>query len=247
MLKTMKIIKNEKSFTITDFKINKKYKYNEFTRNDGDTGRTYNVGEIKVPSVTTILSATQSEEKKQGLKDWRDRVGYAEAARITNQAATRGTEMHYILEQYFQGQGYLNLSKEGILPRMMAHTIVSNLDKLSQIYGTEVTLNYDDQWAGSSDAVGIYDNKPTIIDFKQSNKPKREEWIEDYYYQIAAYALAHKKNFGDIKQGLICVCTKDLLYQGFLVDAELLAEYEQKWFDKVDQYHKYFKTSSPNV
>lgn len=247
MLKTMKIIKNEKSFTITDFKINKKYKYNEFTRNDEDTGRTYNVGEFKVPSVTTILSATQSEEKKQGLKDWRDRVGYVEAARITNQAATRGTEMHYILEQYFQGQGYLNLSKEGILPRMMAHTIVSNLDKLSQIYGTEVTLNYEDQWAGSSDAVGIYDNKPTIIDFKQSNKPKREEWIEDYYYQIAAYALAHKKNFGDIKQGLICVCTKDLLYQGFLVDAELLAEYEKKWFDKVDRYHKYFKTSSPNV
>jgi genome maintenance exonuclease 1 len=243
----MKIIKNDKVFTITDFKINKKYKYNEFTRNDEETGRTYNVGKLKVPSVTTILSATQSEDKKEGLKAWRERVGYEEATRITNQAATRGTEMHYILEQYFQGKGYLNISKEGILPRMMAHTIVSNLDKLSEVYGTEVSLHYEDKWAGSSDAVGYYNDKPTIIDFKQSNKPKREEWIEDYYYQIAAYALAHKKNFGDIKQGLICVCTKDLLYQGFLVNETLLAEYEKKWFDKVDQYHKYFKTSSPNV
>ena len=99
-------------------------------------------------------------------------------------------------------------------------------------------MHYEDQWAGSSDAVGVYNGKPTIIDFKQSNKPKREEWIEDYYYQIAAYALAHKKNFGDIQQGLICVCTKDLLYQGFLVNEELLAEYEKKWFTRVERYYE---------
>ena len=238
MQKTMKIIRSDKSFSITGFRINKKYNYKEFTRNDEETGRTYNVGKLKIPSVTTILSATQSSEKQKALQAWRERVGFDEATRVTIQAATRGTEMHYIMEQYLQGKGYLNLSEKGALPRMMAHTIVSNLDKLSEVYGTEVSLHYEDKWAGSSDAVGYYNDKPTIIDFKQSNKPKREEWIEDYYYQIAAYALAHKKNFGDIKQGLICVCTKDLLYQGFLVNEELLAEYEKKWFQRVERYYK---------
>ncbi len=243
----MKILRENNSFTITDFVIDPKYNYSEYTRNDESTGRTYNVGDKKIPSVTTILSGTQSEDKRKALAAWRERVGYQEATKITTQAATRGTEMHYIMEQYLNGVGYLNLSKEGSLPRMMAHTIVSNLDKLSRVYGTEVSLHYEDQWAGSSDAVGVYNGKPTIIDFKQSNKPKREEWIEDYYYQIAAYALAHKKTFGDIKQGLICVCTKDLLYQGFLVSEELLSEYEKKWFARVEKFYKNFKTSSPKV
>ena len=243
----MKILRENNSFTITDFVIDPKYNYSEYTRNDESTGRTYNVGDKKIPSVTTILSGTQSEDKRKALAAWRKRVGYQEATKITTQAATRGTEMHYIMEQYLNGVGYLNLSKEGSLPRMMAHTIVSNLDQLSRVYGTEVSLHYEDQWAGSSDAVGVYNGKPTIIDFKQSNKPKQEEWIEDYYYQIAAYALAHKKNFGDIQQGLICVCTKDLLYQGFLVNEELLAEYEKKWFARVEKFYKNFKTSSPKV
>ena len=93
---TMKIIKNKKSFEITDFVIDKKYAYKQYTRNDEETGRTYNVNKNKIPSVTTILSATQSEEKRKSLDAWRERVGYQEAARITAQAARRGTEMHYV-------------------------------------------------------------------------------------------------------------------------------------------------------
>ena len=243
----MQIKRKNKQFEVSGFIISNKYSYKEYTRNDEESGRTYNVGQVKVPSVTTILNKTQSKEKQEALSNWRERVGYKEASRITNQAATRGTEMHYILEQYLNGKGYINLSKSGALPRMMAHTIISNLGKFTKVYGTEVTLNYENLWAGSSDVVCEYDGKPTILDFKQSNKPKREEWIEDYYYQIAAYALAHKKNFGDIQQGLICVCTKDLLYQGFLVNEELLAEYEKKWLLRVDKYYKNFKTSSPKV
>ena len=243
----MRIKRTDTSFTIDDFKINNKYQYGQYTRNDNDGPRTYNVKDKKVPSVTTILSGTQSKQKAEALDKWRERIGYEEAARITNQAATRGTEMHYVLEQYMNGQGYLNLGGNGSQPRMMAHRIVENLDKLSEVYGTEVSLAYEDQWAGSTDLVCVYDGKPTIADFKQSNKPKREEWIEDYYYQIAAYALAHKKTFGDIKQGLICVCTKDLLYQGFLVNEELLSEYEKKWFARVEKFYKNFKTSSPKV
>ena len=122
----MQITKKNKQFEVSGFTINKKYNYKEYSRNDEESGRTYNVGEKKIPSVTTILNKTQSEEKRKSLDAWRERVGYQEAARITAQASKRGTEMHYVLEQYLNGIGYINLSKEGVLPRMMAHTIVSN-------------------------------------------------------------------------------------------------------------------------
>tara|TARA_R100001440_G_scaffold50251_1_gene70220 strand:+ start:1597 stop:2301 length:705 start_codon:yes stop_codon:yes gene_type:complete len=234
----MKLIRNDTSFTVTDFKIVNKYQYGQYTRNDDNGSRTYNVKDKKIPSVTTILSGTQSKQKAEALDKWRERVGYEEAARITNQAALRGTEMHYVLEQYLNGQGYLNLTEQGSQPRMMAHTIIENLSDLSEVYGTEINLAYDDQWAGSTDLVCVYQDKPTIADFKQSNKPKREEWIEDYFYQIAAYSLAHKKQYGEIKQGLILICTKDLVFQKFVMNESMLSEYENKWFERVQQYYK---------
>jgi len=240
----MKIIREENKFTITDYKWDTKYSYSNYFRDDDHGPRTYKVGEKKVPSVTTILSATQSPEKKAGLDAWRERVGHQEAQRIMNQAATRGTEMHYVLENYINGVGYFNLSKEGAQARLMAHRVIEDgLGPLKTIYGSEVNLAYEDKWAGSTDLVGVFEDKPTIIDFKQSNKPKREEWIEDYYYQIAAYSLAHKKQHGEISQGYIAVCTKDLLFQGFKMDQAKLSEYEDKWFKKVDQYYSTLSTS----
>lgn len=234
----MRLIKQENKFFITDLKRENKYDYQKYTRQEEDGSRTYNVGDKKIPSVTTILSATQSEEKKASLDKWRQRVGYQEAQRITNQAATRGTEMHYVLENYIDGVGYLNLSPEGAEARLMAHEIVNNLGKLKIVYGNEVSLAYDELWAGATDVVGLYDDQPTIIDFKQSNKPKREEYVEDYYYQIAAYSLAHKKQYGPITQGLICVCTKDKLYQEFKMNEARLSEYEEKWLERVHKYHE---------
>ena len=238
MRRKMRIKRTDSSFTIDGFTINNKYHYGQYTRNDNDGPRTYNVEDKKVPSVTTILSATQSSEKRRTLENWRNRVGHEEAARITTQAATRGTEMHFVLEQYMNGVGYLNLGEDGSLPRMMAHTIINNLQNLSEVYGTEINLAYEDRWAGSTDLVCNYNGMPTIGDFKQSNKPKREEWIEDYYYQIAAYSLAHKKQYGEIVQGMILVCTKDLLFQRFMMNEEMLAEYEDKWFARVADYYE---------
>jgi len=241
----VRLIKQENKFIITDLKRENKYDYHKYTRQEEHGSRTYNVGEKKIPSVTTILSATQSEEKKASLDRWRERVGYQEAQRITQQAATRGTEMHYVLENYIDGKGYLNLSPEGAQARLMAHEIVQNLEKLKVVWGNEVSLAYDDRWAGATDVVGLYDEQPTIIDFKQSNKPKREEYVEDYYYQIAAYSLAHKKQYGPITQGLICVCTKDKLYQEFKMNESKLSEYEEKWLERVHNYHKTKATSEP--
>jgi len=234
----MKLVKTQSSFMVTDFKRTYPYDYKNYTRNDHDGPRTYNVKDKKVPSVTTILSGTQSEEKRKSLEAWRDRVGHEEAARITSQAATRGTEMHYVLEQYMNGVGYLNLAEDGHLPRMMAHTIIKNLNDLSEVYGTEINLAYDDRWAGSADLICQYKDRPTIGDFKQSNKPKREEWIEDYFYQIGAYSLAHKKQYGDIEQGVVLVCTKDLYFQEFFMDKNMLKKYEDLWLKKVDDYFK---------
>jgi len=241
----VRLIRENNSFIITDLKRESKYDYQKYTRDNDLGSRHYNVGNKKIPSVTTILSATQSEEKKAGLDAWRERVGYQEAARITSQAALRGTEMHYVLENYIDGRGYLNLSPEGAQARLMAHEIVNNLDKLKIVYGNEVCLAYEDLWAGATDVVGLYDDKPTILDFKQSNKPKREEYVEDYYYQIAAYSLAHKKQYGPITQGLICICTKDVIYQEFKMDEIKLKEYEDKWMERVTKYHETKATSEP--
>ena len=240
----MRLIRENNKFRITDLKRELKYNYKKYTRQEEDGSRTHNDNK-KIPSVTTILSATQSEEKRAGLDAWRERVGYQEAARITSQAALRGTEMHYVLENYIDGRGYLNLSPEGAQARMMAHEIINNLELLKIVWGNEVSLAYDDQWAGATDVVGIYDDQPTIIDFKQSNKIKREEYIEDYYYQIAAYSLAHKKQYGSIRQGLICICTKDVIYQEFKMDEEKLKQYEELWLTRVKKYYESKATSEP--
>lgn len=240
----MKIIRDEQKFTITGFAWENKYSYGNYFRDDDNGPRTYKVGEKKVPSVTTILNATQSPEKKASLDAWRERVGHQEAQRIMIDASTRGTEMHYVLEQYINGKGYFNLSKKGAQARLMAHRLIEDgLGPLTKVFGSEVNLAYEDQWAGSTDLVAIYDGKPSIIDFKQSNKPKREEYIIDYYYQIAAYSLAHKKQHGEILQGFIAICTKDLLFQGFKMDQSKLSEYEDKWFKKVEQYYSTLSTS----
>ena len=172
-------------------------------------------------------------------------MGYVEAAKITSQAALRGTEMHYVLENYIDGRGYLNLAPEAAQARLMAHEIVNNLDLLNEVWGNEVSLAYEDKWAGATDVVGLYDNKPTIIDFKQSNKAKREEFVEDYYFQIAAYSLAHKKQYGPITQGLICICTKDIYYQEFKMDELKLKQYEEKWLKRVEKYYNTKATSEP--
>ena len=235
----MEIIKEGTSFTIRGFKWDASYNYEKYSRQTDETGsRLYQVGEYNVPSVTTILSKTQSEDKRKSLDNWRARVGYTEAARITQKAATRGTEMHQVLENYINGIGYLNLTEKGAEARLMAHEIIKGLPELTKVYGSEVSLAYEDKWAGSTDLVCEYKGKLTILDFKQSNKPKREEWIEDYYYQIAAYSLAHKKQYGDIKMGLIAMCTPDLIFQRFQMDEQMLLEYEDKWYSRVEKYYK---------
>ncbi|MDC0617930.1 hypothetical protein OAO85_01200 [Candidatus Pelagibacter sp.] len=203
--------------------------------------RMYSVNQEKLPSVTSILQATQSEEKKASLANWKARVGAAEANRIKNDASSRGTSMHSHLEKYLLGQLNLELlEEEASKSKKMADEIIEQgiKGKLSEIYGVEATLYYPGKYAGTCDAVGLYEGQETIIDFKQSNKPKKEEFIEDYYLQLGAYSLAHNVvHNSKITQGIVLLCTVDNLFQDFRIQGEKLEEYQNKFLEKVEQYY----------
>ena len=222
-------------------KINKRFYYPTSTRKIIDGKRHYLVGEEKLPSVTSILSACQGEEKKQSLQRWRDRVGEETAKKITEEAASRGTLMHSILEGYMLDQPIVNLTPEGRHATKMAQIIADQglKGRLDELWATECVLFYPEMYAGATDGAGIYEGKEAIIDFKQSNKPKRKEWITDYYLQLAAYAIAHNQIYGtNIQFGIILMCTKDFLYQEFRVEGEEFKHYANEWWTRVGQYYK---------
>ena len=221
-------------------KINKKYKYKDFKRIDGEK-RFYSLGALKVPSVTTILRATQSEEKTASLKKWQERVGKDNAEKIKNDAAAVGTALHKCLEKYILEKGnlkYFDDTPVGRQAREMANIIIGrSFFNIDEIWGCEVHLA-GENYAGTTDAVGIFDGEPAIIDFKQTNKPKKEEWIEDYYLQLAAYAMAHNYMFGtNLSQGYILMCSRDGYFQQFHLTPEMFSTYCDKWKERLDIYH----------
>jgi len=227
-------------------KWNKLYEYPKSMRSLINDERHYEVGSEKLPSVTTILAATQSDEKRASLAKWKDKVGNVEADKIKNTAASRGTAMHTYLEHHINGGGLLDLSSEGREAESMAKTIIDKgLGDLHEIWGSEVVLHYPGLYAGATDLCGVYQGRDSIIDFKQSNKPKKDEWIEDYKLQLAAYATAHDCIYNTkIEQGVILMCTPDNFFQRFIVNGSQFREYKWKWLDKVDHYYWLKKNQS---
>jgi len=222
-------------------KWNKKFIYPTSTRSLINGKRHYDVGtEEKLPSVTTILSATQSEEKKKKLAEWRARIGAVGADRIRDVSAMRGTSMHTYLEGYITDQRHMDLTALGREAGRMADVVIrSGLGDLEEVWGTEVTLYYPGLYAGATDVVGIYNGRESIIDFKQTNKPKRREWIEDYFIQLAAYAMAHNQVYNtQIQQGVILMCSKDGFFQKFVVSDQEFKECKYAFLNKVDYYHQ---------
>jgi ATP-dependent exoDNAse (exonuclease V) beta subunit len=219
---------------------NNKFTYPKSMRSMVSGSRMYAVNQQKLPSVTSILQATQSEEKKASLANWRARVGVAEANRIKNDASSRGTSMHGFIEKYLLGQLNLELLEIENKSKKMADEIIEHgiKGKLSEIWGTESCLYYPGKYAGTCDAVGVYEGQETIIDFKQSNKPKKEEWIEDYYLQLGAYSLAHNVvHNSKITQGIVLLCTVDNLFQDFRIQGAKLEEYQNKFLEKVEKFY----------
>ena len=221
-------------------KWNKLYKYPESRRSSIEGKRHYAVTGEKLPSVTTILQSTQSEEKTESLARWKAKVGEVEAERVMKTAATRGTAMHTYLEHYIKGGKVLDLTDVGREARSMGQTIIDKgFDDLEEVWGVECTLYYPGLYAGQTDLCGVYQGRESIIDFKQSNKPKRAEWIEDYKLQLVAYATAHDCIFGtNIEQGVILMCTPDNFFQRFLVNGSEFREYKWKWLRKISDYYR---------
>jgi len=221
-------------------KKNNSYRYPKTQREKIEGKRHYVFDTEKLPSVTTILDATQPEEKKKSLADWAARIGEEAAEKIKSEAAVRGTAMHKILEKYVLEEGYVDETNVGKQAHNMAIQIIQNgLSDVTEYYGTECTLYYPGLYAGQTDLVGIHKGQDAIIDFKQSNKPKRPEWIGDYKLQLAAYAMAHNILFNtQITKGVVMMCTKDNYYQQFVIEGEEFKKSMHNFLRRVDEYYK---------
>ena len=221
-------------------KINKLYEYPKSMRSVINGGRHYDIGGDKLPSVTTILSACQSDEKKASLAAWKARMGDKAADEVRDTAAQRGTAMHTYLEHYLDGTGHKDMTPMGQQAETMANKIIeAGLGDLEELWGLETTLYYPDLYAGATDVVGVYAGQPAIIDFKQSNKPKRREWIQDYFEQLGAYTMAHNQVYGTkIQSGIVLMCTKDFMFQKFEVSGREFVGHQHAFLRKVDQYYK---------
>lgn len=232
---------------------NPKFNYQPIPRENVSGRRLYATPDgNRLPSVTTILDATKSEESKQALHAWRARVGTEQAQAITTEAANRGTRMHTYLEQYVR-DGVIK--DRGTNPfswasHAMAQTVIDQgLKNVTEFWGIEVPLYFPRVYAGTTDGAGIHLNEQAILDYKQTNRPKRREWIDDYFVQLCAYAEAHNELHGTcIRKGVILMCVKPQLdeqmnmttqpeYQEFVLEGAEFEHYRSLWWKKVEQYY----------
>jgi genome maintenance exonuclease 1 len=230
-----------------------KFNYQSLSRTNINGKRHYNTPDgSPVPSVTTILDKTKPEEKKIALENWKRRVGHQRAQQITTEAANRGTRMHTYLEHYvLDGE----IKPRGSNPfswasHMMAETVIrEGLCNVDEYWGVEVPLYFPEVYAGTTDCVGVHKGEQSILDFKQSNKPKKEEWIEDYKLQLCAYAEAHNEVYGtDIRKGVVLMCVKPDMdesglitgepqYQEFIIEGDEFDHWRSQWWKRVEEYY----------
>ena len=219
-----------------------KYNYIPSSRVEIDGKRKYRTPDGEsLPSVTTILDATKSEESKKALQEWRNRVGVKKAQEITTEAAGRGTRMHKWLEDYIKtGKiGAPGSNPYSIQSHKMAENIIyQGLSKCNEFWGTEVPLYFPKVYAGTTDLVGVHDGAESIMDFKQTNKPKKREWIEDYFIQLLFYGTAHNEIHGTkIKKGVILMCSADNIFQEFIIENDEWEHYESKMWQRLELYY----------
>jgi genome maintenance exonuclease 1 len=232
---------------------NPKFEYKPIPRVEVNGKRFYATPDgNKLPSVTTILDKTKPAESRIALANWRKAVGEQKAQQITTEAANRGTRMHTYLEDYV---------KTGVIKERtsnpyswashaMAHEVVTKgLCNVNEFWGIEVPLYFPGVYAGTTDGAGVHLNQEAILDYKQSNKPKKREYIEDYFLQLCAYAEAHNELHGTrIRKGVILMCVKPDVdeqfniikppqYQEFLLEGTEFEKYRSLWWHRVEQYY----------
>ena len=218
-----------------------KYVYPKSSREKIDGLRHYSIdgSTSKLPSVTTVIGQTKAKRDAEALEAWKKRVGADEAERIRKESANRGTAMHKYLEDLIRGQRSMDLTTTGKDAQRMAEIIVDRgLNRCSDIYGVEATLYYPGLYAGSCDLIGKIDDKLSIIDFKQTNKPKQREWIGDYFIQMAAYGMAHDAVYNTaIEQGVILMCSKDGYFQEFVIEGKEFREAKHDFLRRLNIYY----------
>jgi len=222
-------------------KWNTKYNYLEPVRVDGPEGRVYSAKGEKLPSVTTILGQTRSKEKEESLSRWRHKVGEIEADKIRDNAAARGTIMHRILEGYIKGEGHMDLTDIGQEAGVMAQNLIDSgfKDSIDEVWGMEMMMYYPGLYAGACDIAGVYEGVEAIMDFKQSNKFKKREWIDDYFIQTAAYAVAHNYVYGsNIQSGVILISVKDGTILKYVSKGKEFQGFMWEWLRRVDLYYR---------
>jgi len=214
-----------------------KYNYKDLKRQEGPSRSYLTPDGEALPSVTTILSRTKD---KTFLKEWRARVGEAQAEKIISDSSQIGTALHLYIEHYVNKYDYKDLTEVGIQAEKMAQVIINEgLKDIDEVWGSEVHLYYPSKYAGTTDMVGLYKGRPAIIDFKQTNKPKKREWVQDYLMQLAAYAHAHNHLFDtEIDQGVILMCSRDLIFQRFELTGENFTRALDSFMKKLDLYNQ---------
>jgi genome maintenance exonuclease 1 len=232
--------------------ITTKFDYKPLNRETVDGKRHYCLPNgSKVPSVTTILDKTKPEEKRQALANWRKAVGEQKAQQITTEAANRGTRMHAYLEQYILSEQMMQFPTNPYAHPswfMAAQVILEGLPNVDEFWGVEVPVYYSGLYAGTTDCLGVWKGRPAIMDFKQTNKPKKREWIEDYFLQLAAYAQAHNHTYGtNIRDGVILMaCQPKLLedntystpeYLEFEISGDEFDHWTEQWTKRVELYY----------
>ena len=215
-----------------------KYDYPSLKRDDSNKTRLYKTPDGDFPSVTTILDKTKD---KTFLFEWRKRVGEEEANRISKEAAGLGTVFHKHLENYIDNEERPNGSNFVYkLAKDMSDIIIEKgLSNVDEVWGSEIGLYYPGLYAGTTDLVGTHKGDPAIIDYKSTKNPKKEEWVEDYYLQCCAYAMAHNELFETtINKAVILMCSRNLQYQEFINEGEKFEEYCEKWTERLDEFYK---------
>lgn len=220
-----------------------KYNYKPLTRDESSGKRLYATPDgFKVPSVTTILDRTKPAEAREALANWRRAVGEQKAQQITTEAASRGTRMHKYLEDYINGEplkeSVSNPFAEQSL-KMAKIVIEQGFSKVNEVWGSEVPLYYPELYAGTTDCCGVHEGDEAILDFKQTNKPKKREHIDDYFIQLTAYATAHNEVHGtNIRKGVILMCSKDYEYQEFILEPKDFDYWTERWCQRVSEYYR---------
>lgn len=224
-----------------------KFNYPKLERLDTDIGRHYlGSHDIPVPSVTTVLSGTS--KSKDGLIQWRNRVGDEEADRIIKQSTDIGTAVHEAIEKYLNKEEWNNFKNtpDQILAKTISNKFIKDaLNGITEIWGLEVGLILDNLYAGTADCVGLYKNIPTLIDFKTAKKIKKRDWIEDYFLQGCAYANAHNVMFGtDIQQIVILMVDRNLIFQEYIVRPTEFSYLTRKWKNRLIEFNNKYNSQS---